>query len=51
MYIVRIKTKFNVINLKVEDINTPEFEEIINQPYVIEVYIEKEKTLERKKND
>lgn len=40
MYILRIKTKYNVINLKVDDINSPEVQEILDQPYVLEVYIE-----------
>lgn len=40
MYIIRIKTKYNVINLKVDDVNSPEVQEILDQPYVEEVYIE-----------
>lgn len=54
MYKVRIKTKYNVIELEVEDIHTPEMDEIFNQPYVEEVYIETTehyKKLELKKND
>lgn len=45
MYKVTIKTKYNIINLEVEDINSPEFLEIAEQPYVIEVLVEKEKIL------
>ena len=40
MYKVKIKTKYNTIELQVENINTPELKEIFNQPYVEEVYIE-----------
>lgn len=40
MYKVRIKTKYNIIELIVDDVNSPEMKELLNQPYVIEVYIE-----------
>lgn len=40
MYKVKIKTKFNIIELIVDNINSPEMKEIFNQPYVEEVYIE-----------
>lgn len=48
MYLVKIKTKFNTIQLIVEDVNSPEVKEILDQPYVEEVYIE---TTEHYKND
>ena len=53
MYQVTIKTKYNVINLEVEDYNTPEIQEILEQPYIIEVRIENlNKAKKRvKKND
>ena len=35
MYKIKVKTTYNVIELLVEDY----FEEIINQPYVEEVYL------------
>ena len=41
MYKVKIVTKYNVINMEVEDTNTPEIQEIFQQPYVLEVYIDK----------
>jgi hypothetical protein len=41
MYKITIKTKYNVINLEVEDYTTPEVQEILEQPYIIEVRIEK----------
>ena len=41
MYKLTIKTKYNIITLEVEDYNTPEVQEILEQPYVIEVEIEK----------
>ena len=47
MYKLTIKTKYNVITLEVEDYNTPEVQEILEQPYVVEVKIEKVK-LEKK---
>ena len=40
MYKVRIKTKFNTIELIVENVNSPEMEEIYKQPYVLEIYID-----------
>lgn len=53
LFLVRIKTKYNVINLQVEDYTTPEMQEIFDQPYVEEIYIEnlnsKSKKLERVK--
>lgn len=51
MYRITIKTKFNTIVLEREDYNTPEIQEILEQPYVEEIYIEnlnKVKKLERK---
>lgn len=47
MYKVRIKTKYNVIEMVVDNVNNPELKEIFNQPYVEEVYIE---TTEHYKN-
>lgn len=52
MYKITIKTKYNVINLEVEDYNTPELNEIYDQPYVEEINIEnldKPKVLKKKK--
>lgn len=40
MYLVRIKTKYNEIRLQVEDVNSEEIKEILEQPYIEEVYIE-----------
>ena len=40
MFLVTIKTKYNVIRLEVEDYNTPELNEIYDQPYVEEIRIE-----------
>lgn len=40
MYKLVIKTKYNIINLLVEDLNAPEVKEILEQPYVIEFYVE-----------
>lgn len=40
MYRVRIKTKYNIIELIVENPNDPEMQELYYQPYVEEVYIE-----------
>lgn len=40
MYNVTIKTKYNVIHLQVEDLNSPEFVEICEQPYVEEIKAE-----------
>lgn len=54
MYKITIKTKYNVINLEVEDYNTPEMQEIFEQPYIEEIKIEnmdKPKRLVRRKDD
>ena len=52
MYKIEIKTKYNTIHLEVDDYNTPEVQEIFNQPYVEEItmhYVEgKAKKLVRK---
>ena len=40
MYQITIKTKYNVINLQVEDYTSPEVQEILEQPYVEEIRIE-----------
>ena len=41
MYLITIKTKYNVIRWEVEDYNSPEVQEVLEQPYVEEVRIEK----------
>ena len=41
MYKITIKTIYNTIVLEREDYNTPEMQEIYEQPYVQEVEIEK----------
>ena len=40
MYKVKIITKYNTIEMIVEDVNTPEMKELFNQPYVLGVYID-----------
>jgi hypothetical protein len=54
MYELEIKTKFNTINIVVEDLESEEVKEILEQPYVIEVHkkgfegdIEKAKVLKK----
>lgn len=37
MYELEIKTKFNTINIVVEDLESEEVKEIMSQPYVLEV--------------
>lgn len=39
MHIIKIKTKYNTFEFIVEDYFAEEVQEIINQPYVEEVYI------------
>lgn len=39
MHWLRVKTKYNTIELMVEDYFSEEVQEIINQPYVEEVYL------------
>ena len=40
MYRITIKTKYNTITLEREDYNTPEVQEILEQPYIEEIDIE-----------
>lgn len=47
MYLIVIKTKYNVIKWEVEDYNTPEVKEVLEQPYIEEVRIEKIKEKEK----
>jgi hypothetical protein len=49
MYLVTIKTIYNIIKLEVDDIETNEMKEIFAQPYVLDIKIEeiKEKTLKK----
>ena len=41
MYRITIKTKYNTIVLEVESYSTPEVQEILAQPYITEVKIDK----------
>lgn len=41
MYKVTIKTKYNVIELIVDDLASPELEEVFAQPYVEEIRAER----------
>lgn len=54
MYRITIKTKYNTIVLDVEDYNIPQVQEILEQPYIVEVKIdslEKGKTKTLKKGE
>lgn len=51
MYIATIKTKYNTITLEVEDINSPDFIEITEQPYVEEIRIEKKIDILKRERD
>ena len=48
MYTIHIKTKYNVIHWEVEDYHDPKVQEVLDQPYVLEVYIEQHKEKELK---
>jgi len=55
MYRITIKTKYNTIVLDVEDYNIPQVQEILEQPYIVEVKIDslekgKTKTLKKGEN-
>lgn len=41
MYKLIIKTKYNTIELETDDLQKPEIQEILSQPYIKEVKIEK----------
>lgn len=47
MYKLIIRTKYNTIELETDDLQKPEIQEILSQPYIKEVKIEKvqERTL------
>ena len=49
MYKVIITTKYNTIELKVEDLTDKNFLEIVEQPYVIEVKVERIKEMALKR--
>lgn len=54
MYEIEIVTKYNTIKLIVEDYNTPQVQEILNQPYILSVNIKKIKSnakVRRKSNE
>lgn len=40
MYRITIKTKYNTIQLDVENYNIPQVQEILEQPYIVEVKID-----------
>lgn len=46
MYKITIKTLYNTIHLEVEDYSIPSVQEILEQPYIVEVQIE---NLEKRK--
>ena len=39
MYYLKIKTKFNELELIVDDYHNEEVQEILNQPYIEDVYL------------
>lgn len=41
MYELIIETKYNTIRLLIDDYNSPEVQEILEQPYIISVEIHK----------
>ena len=41
MYKLIIKTKYNTIELETDDLQKPEIQEILSQPYIEEVKVEK----------
>ena len=43
MYNIQIKTKYNTIHISVQDLEDPEVKEILKQPWVEDVKIEKGK--------
>lgn len=49
MYLIIIKTKYNVIRWEVEDLTSPSVKEVLEQPYVEEVRIEQIKNKEKEK--
>jgi hypothetical protein len=40
MYDIQIKTKFNVIQISVDDLEDPEVKEILEQPWVEEIKVD-----------
>lgn len=41
MYKLIIRTKYNTIELETDDLQKPEIQEVLSQPYIEEVKIEK----------
>ena len=41
MYKLIIRTKYNTIELETDDLQKPEIQEILSQPYIEEVKVEK----------
>lgn len=41
MYKLIIRTKYNTIELETDDLQNPEIQEVLSQPYIEEVKIEK----------
>lgn len=46
-YELIITTKYNVITLYIDDYNSPEIKEILNQPYIVSVEMHKLKNKEK----
>lgn len=51
MYKITIKTKTNTFNIEVENYNSPEVKQLLENSYIEELRIEKIKTLRRVKNE
>ena len=51
MYQIKIITQYNEINIEREDIFTKEVQEILSQPYILEVEIHEVKVKKRVKED
>lgn len=51
MYYYEIKTKYNTLKLCVEDVNDPQLQEILEQPYILDVKMKTIEDLEKERDE
>ena len=51
MYYFEIKTQYNTLKLCVEDVNDPQLQEILEQPYILDVKMKTIEDLERERDE
>ena len=51
MYYFEIKTQYNTLKLCVEEVNDPQLQEILEQPYILDVKMKTIEDLERERDE